>query len=199
MLRHDMLVRCAYSSAVSRAYEDGRRIFTALPMYHVCAYVEGLLAASFMGGTLLTMPEFVPNQALRMLSEHEATNILRVPPMLVALLNHPDRDAHDYSSLVALTCAAAPIPVWRQAVEAFGVSEIRTGYGGTEVTAASVPTEVGDPMELVARRVRRIKPGGSSGPSEFAGANNQYKVLVPHRARSWRRALSLRWRSRATS
>ncbi len=49
MLCHDALLRSAYASAYTRAFQDGRRILFALPLHHVFAYVEGLLAALFAG------------------------------------------------------------------------------------------------------------------------------------------------------
>ena len=181
LLTHDMLLRCAFSSALSRAFQDGRRIFTALPLYHVFAYVEGLLASSFVGGAMVITPGFSPRGALQLIQQHRASDCLAVPSMVVAMLNDAERDRFDTSSLHALMCAAAPtpVPVWQAAVEAFGVQELCTGYGGTEATAATVHTEIGDPIERVATRVGRIKPGGSSGLSEFGGANSQYKVVDP--------------------
>ncbi len=181
LLSHDMLLRCAFSSALSRAFEDGRRIFTGLPLYHVFAYVEGLLASSFVGGAMVVTPGFSPRGALRLIEQHRANDCLAVPSMVVAMLNDAELGSIDISSLDALMCAAAPtpVPVWQAAVEAFGLRELCTGYGGTEVTAATVHTEIGDPIELVATRVGRIKPGGSSGLPEFGGANSQYKVVDP--------------------
>lgn len=181
LLTHDMLLRCAFSSALSRAFEDGRRIFTALPLYHVFGYVEGLLGCTYVGGGLVMAPAFTPRGALRLIQQHQASDMLCVPSMLVAMLNDPQRGAFDASSLNALMCAAAPtpVPVWEAAVEAFGLTELCTGYGGTEATAATVHTEIGDPIERVATRVGRIKPGGSSGLPEYGGANSQYKVVDP--------------------
>ncbi|HKI59286.1 MAG TPA: AMP-binding protein [Trueperaceae bacterium] len=181
LLTHDMLLRCAFSSALSRAFEDGRRIFTALPLYHVFAYVEGLMAVSFVGGAMVVTPGFSPRGALQLIERHRASDCLAVPSMVVAMLNEEGRERFDTSSLNALLCAAAPtpVPVWQAAVEAFGLEELCTGYGGTEATAATVHTEIGDPIERVATRVGRIKPGGSSGLPEFGGANSQYKVVDP--------------------
>jgi fatty-acyl-CoA synthase len=181
LLTHDMLLRCAFSSALSRAFEDGRRVFTALPLYHVFAYVEGFLASSFVGGAMVIPPGFNPRGALKLIAQHRANDCLAVPSMVVAMLNDAERERFDTSSLSALMCAAAPtpVPVWQAAVEAFGLEELCTGYGGTEVSAATVHTEIGDPIERVSTRVGRIKPGGSSGLSEFDGDNCQYKTVDP--------------------
>jgi fatty-acyl-CoA synthase len=53
VLTHDMELRSAYGSALTRAFEDGRRILFALPLNHVFAYIEGLLAALFAGGAAI--------------------------------------------------------------------------------------------------------------------------------------------------
>lgn len=181
MLTHDMLLRCGYSTALSRAFEDSRRIFTPLPMYHVFAYVEGLIAVSFVGGSLITMPSFRPAAALTLISDKQAQDLLCVPSILLSIVNEAERISYDLSDLYAVMCAAAPapMPLWERSVEVLGLSEICSGYGGTEATAATVHTEVGDPLELVANTVGRIKPGGSSGLPEFGGRNVQYKVVDP--------------------
>jgi len=181
MITHEMWLRCGFSTALSRGFEDGRRVFTGLPMYHVFAKAEGLLAASFVGGAIITTPGFSPLRSLEMIAQHQANDVLCVPSMLVALVNHPQVEQFDLGSLYALMCAAAPapVPVWRKAIDVLGLTEICTGYGGTEATAATVHTEIGDPIDVVVSRVGRIKPGGSSGLPEFGGKNVQYKVIDP--------------------
>lgn len=182
IITHDMFLRCAYSTCLSRAFADGRRIFTSLPFYHVFALEEGLLAASFVGGAVITMSSFSPQRSLQLMEKFQANDFLCVPSTLVAILSSPAVKTVDLSSLTALMCAAAPapVPVWEQAVSVLKVSEICTGYGGTEVTASTVHTEVGDPIETVVTSVGRIKPAGSTGLPEYNGANVQYKVVNPY-------------------
>ena len=60
MLTHDMVLRSAYSSAYTRAFQDGRRIHFALPMYHVFGYVECLVACTFVGGAIVPHVVFDP-------------------------------------------------------------------------------------------------------------------------------------------
>jgi fatty-acyl-CoA synthase len=181
MLTSDMLLRCAYSSALSRAFDDGRKVFTPLPLYHVFAWVEGLLAVSFVGGCVLTTASFKPSQALAMIDEWQAEDFLCVPTILLALVNEAERSPYNTDSLQALMCAAAPapVPLWERAVQVLGLSEMCSGYGGTEATAATVHTEVGDPIEKVSTTVGRIKPGGPSGLVEYGNCNSEYKVVDP--------------------
>ena len=49
---HDMELRSAYGSAYARAFEDGRRMLFALPLNHCFAYIEGLIAAMFVAGSV---------------------------------------------------------------------------------------------------------------------------------------------------
>lgn len=181
MLTHDMLLRCAYSTCVSRAIEDGRTTFAPLPFYHCFAIVEGILAMSFVGGSLISAPVFTPLSALELMEKYEANDLLCVPTMLVPLLNHPRLNEFDLSHLFAMWCGAAPAPahVWQRAVDELGLTEILTGYGQTEVTSSGVTTELDDPIERISTRVGRPKLGGSSGLDEFNGSNVQYKTIDP--------------------
>jgi fatty-acyl-CoA synthase len=179
MLTHDMLLRCSYSTCLSRAIEDGRVTFAPLPFYHCFNIIEGILAMSFVGGSLISPSGFSPLSALQLIEKYQANDFLCVPSMLVPLLNHPRVAEFDLSSLFAIWCGAAPapVPVWQRAVEVLGLTEVCTGYGQTEVTSSGVTTEVGDSIELVSARVGRPKIGGVGGLPEFHGSTVQYKTV----------------------
>ncbi len=179
MLSDDMLLRCAYGTCLSRAIEDGRVTFAPLPFYHCFALVESILAMSFVGGSFISAPGASPLKSLQLMERHKANDYLCVPSTLVALLNHPRVAQFDLSSLFALWCGAtsAPVQVWERACRVLGVTEIITGYGQTEVSSSGVTTEVGDPLERIASRVGRPKPGGVSGLPEFGGSAVQYKTV----------------------
>lgn len=181
MLTHDMLLRCSYSTCLSRAIEDQRVTFAPLPFYHCFAIVEGLLAMSFVGGSVISASKFTPLSALQMMEKFKANDLLCVPSMLVPLLNHEQVAEFDLSSLFAMWCGAAPAPVsvWERAVDVLGLTEVCTGYGQTEVTSSGVTTEVGDPIELITTKVGRPKIGGVAGLAEFNGSTVQYKTIDP--------------------
>jgi fatty-acyl-CoA synthase len=179
MLTHDMVLRSAYGSALTRAFEDGRRILFALPLYHVFAYVEGMLAALFAGGAIIPQPAFDPGRTLADIERHRATEALFVPTMTAAVLDHPDLSNHDLSSLLAVMSAAAPAPVWlwERTVSELGLKELFTGYGMTETSAATTLTLPGDPLEVVSGTVGRPKLGGVAGSP--AGMLDEYRTVDP--------------------
>lgn len=179
MLTHDMILRCAYSTCISRAHDDGLVTFAALPFYHCFAIIEGIFAMSFVGGAIVSAPRFSPIIALEMMDQFKANDFLCVPSMLVPLLNEERVVDYDLSNLYSMWCGAAPapVPVWEKAMDVLGLTEIITGYGQTEVTSSGVTTEVGDALETISSRVGRPKLGGVAGLAEFDGSTVQYKTI----------------------
>jgi fatty-acyl-CoA synthase len=171
MVTHDAVQRTGYASALTRAYEDGRRVLFSLPCYHMFGYVEGLLSAMFVGGAIIPQTTFSPVSYLLGVQRHRATDILCVPTMAVAIIEHPDLGKYDLSTLNAILCGSAPAPVWiwEKFRDNLGISEIVTGYGMTECGGAMTLTRPEDPLELSSSTVGRPKLAGSAGLTETAG------------------------------
>lgn len=165
LLSHDAVLRTAYASALTRAYEDGRRILFSLPCYHMFGYIEGLLSVTFVGGAIIPQTRFNPKSYYGGIERHRATEILCVPTMAVAMLEDPSRNDYDLSSLTAILCGSAPAPVWLwKAIEAeLGVSEIATGYGMTECGGAMTLTRPEDDIALTSETAGRPKLAGCAG------------------------------------
>jgi fatty-acyl-CoA synthase len=182
---HDAVLRTAYASALTRAYEDGRRILFSLPCYHMFGYVEGLLSATYVGGAVIMLPSFSAEAYLTAIEKHRATDMLCVPTMAVALVESPLRHKVDLSSLSAILCGSAPAPVWlwEQVERDFGVSEIVTGYGMTECGGAMTLTLPEDDLVLTSTTVGRPKLAGPAGVpgTEHLGlaALAQYRTADP--------------------
>ncbi len=98
MVTHDAVLRTGFASALTRAFADGRRILFSLPCYHMFGYVEGIIAATIVGGAVIPQPTFSPEGYLSGIERHRATDILCVPTMTIALLEHPKRHDYDLSS-----------------------------------------------------------------------------------------------------
>ncbi len=165
VVSHDAVQRTAFASALTRAYEDGRRILFSLPCYHMFGYVEGLLSVMFVGGAIIPRPSFSAADYFAGIERHRANDILAVPTMLVALLEHPDRSTRDLSSLRCILSGAAPAPVWvwERARDELGLTEITTGYGMTECGGAMTLSLPEDPLEIHATTVGRVKMAGVAG------------------------------------
>jgi long-chain acyl-CoA synthetase len=69
-----------------------------------------LLYITLAGGTHVILPKFDPVPVMKAISEHKVTNATLVPTMINMLLNHPDFDAFDLSSLNTCIYGGSPMP-----------------------------------------------------------------------------------------
>nr|WP_255426516.1 AMP-binding protein [Pseudonocardia sp. C8] len=180
-LTHDALLRQSYGSAYCRALPDGNRVVYALPCYHMFAYEQGVTATTFVGGAMLPQPRFDPREYLEAIEHHRVTDVLAVPTMSVALVEHPDRERFDLSPLTRMLSAAAVAPtwLWGRIRDDLGVTELTTAYGMTEVGGATVMTSPDDPLEVPATTVGRPKPAGAAGLPDRDGRIVEYRLLDP--------------------
>jgi fatty-acyl-CoA synthase len=181
MLTHDMLLRTAFGSSYGRAFEDGRRILFSLPMYHVFGYVEGLLAALFVGGAIIPRLKFDAADTLRAAERHRATDMLSIPTMTLALLDEIRVQPYDISPLRSVLASGgrSPAYIWQQILDLLGPDEITTGYGMTEVTASSSVTRPDDPMERLLETNGRLRDVGPAADPALDGRLVAYRVIDP--------------------
>jgi long-chain acyl-CoA synthetase len=117
--------------------KPGARALLPGPLYHSAPNSFGLRAGR-LGGALVLMPRFDPEELLRLIEMEKIDTIFMVPTMLVRLMKLPEevRRKYDTSSLRHVVHAAAPCPaeVKRAIIEWWG-PVIHEYYGSTEATA----------------------------------------------------------------
>jgi fatty-acyl-CoA synthase len=179
MLRHDAVLRTAYASAYTRAFADGRRILYALPIYHVFGYIEGLVAALFVGGAICPHPVFDPDKILRDIARHRIHELICVPAMTSGVLATAKAGDYDLTSLrVMFSSGSAHAPgMFPEMRDVLGVDELFTAYGQTETTASTTCTQPGDPIERLANMNGCLKPAGVAGDPALGGVLAVYKTV----------------------
>jgi fatty-acyl-CoA synthase len=181
MLTHSMVLRTAYSCAFTRAFEDGRRILFALPMYHVFGYVECLMAATFVGGAIVPQAVFEPSQMLQSWGRHRATEIVCVPTMTLKMLEIAAVDASPAAPLVSFFNSGGvnPPDIWSRIRRCFSPAEIYTAYGMSETTASTACTQPADPEERLISTNGCLKQAGIAGEPALGGVLALYKTVSP--------------------
>lgn len=181
MLSHDMCLRGVYATCITRATENGTRIYSPLPFNHIFAWNYVILAASFVGGAAITHPQFLVNQAFELMEKYRANEIICVPSMLLPLVNYPEIDAFDLKHLTSVFCGAtpAPLPLWQRAKEVLKLDNLTTAYGLTEGGGMLTVSYPGESKKLVATRIGRMMAPNCSGLPEFGWQNHQLKVVDP--------------------
>ncbi|WP_181780283.1 class I adenylate-forming enzyme family protein [Pseudonocardia pini] len=180
-LSHDGLLRTAYSSALVRAFGDGWRLAFALPLHHVFGYVEGLLAALFVGGAVRLHATFDADRLLADVERHRIDELICVPSMTSEVLARARERRYDLTSLHTLFSSGGPHRpgMWTEMREVLGVDEIFTAYGQTETTASTVCTRPGDPTERLVSTNGAPKPAGAAGDAALGGLLAEYAALDP--------------------
>ena len=106
------------------------------PWFHAMGTIGGLNAAVLSGTTMVLHLRFDPGRYLEDAEKYQVTSMGGAPPIYVALLQHPDIDKRDLSSVRSIGSGAAPLPV--EVLEALKVrfpqAKVGEGYGLTEVT-----------------------------------------------------------------
>lgn len=181
LLSHDGFLRTGYAHAYGRPSQDGRRIFCPLPLNHVFAYAEGMVAGMDVGGTLILQPAFSLPEAYELIENGNAYDMMCVPTMMLAFLNHPDRAKYDLTSLKGsvMAAASAPVPLWDRVVKELGLIELCTGYGQTETHGGTCLTPPNATIDTLSHRVGLVRPAGAAALPEFHGSCCEYKVIEP--------------------
>ena len=110
-------------------------VMGCLPLFHVFGLVVGLNAATIAGASLALIPRFDPAAAIEVIEKERVTIMQGVPTMYAAILNHPQSDGMDASSLrvCASGGSAMPLEVMRSFEDKFGCI-ILEGYGLSETS-----------------------------------------------------------------
>ena len=115
-------------------FTEGDVYLSPAPLYHAAPLVWSTTVQR-MGGTVVVMERFDPEECLRLIEEYRVTHAQFVPTMFVRMLKLPDevRARYDVSSLRSVVHAAAPCApeVKRRMIEWWGPI-VQEYYSGTE-------------------------------------------------------------------
>jgi acyl-CoA synthetase (AMP-forming)/AMP-acid ligase II len=113
------------------------RTLINVPLFHVTGEVPVMLNSFVIGRGMVLMPRWDPGEALRLIEQEKVTYFVGVPTMSLELMQHPDRDRYDLSSLTDIAAGGAPRPVAhvKRLQESFRTAQPALGYGLTETNA----------------------------------------------------------------
>ena len=132
-----LIVLLGLLSEEGRAPAGPARTLLSVPLFHVTGEVPVMLNSFVIGRCMVIMPKWDPAEALRLIEKEKITYFVGVPTMSLELMNHPDREKYDLSSLKDITAGGAPRPVSHvERLKAeFPDAQPALGYGLTETNA----------------------------------------------------------------
>jgi acyl-CoA synthetase (AMP-forming)/AMP-acid ligase II len=113
------------------------RTLLSVPLFHVTGEIPIMLNSFVIGRCMVVMPKWDVTEALRLIEKEKITYFVGVPTMSLELMNHPERDKYDLSSLKDITAGGAPRPVTHveRLRQEFPDAQPALGYGLTETNA----------------------------------------------------------------
>ncbi|XP_042363382.1 medium-chain acyl-CoA ligase ACSF2, mitochondrial [Plectropomus leopardus] len=151
----------SHHNIVNNAFFIGNRVGYAwkhhtvclpVPMYHCFGSVGGGMCMALHGISMVCPSAGYDGKAnLAAMQSERCTFIYGTPTMYVDMINQPDRQKYDLSSVKAGIMAGSPCPpeLIKQVISVMGVKEITVGYGTTE---NSPVTFLGSPMDNLERK-----------------------------------------------
>ncbi len=175
--------------AVTADLRHGDRYLMALPLFHVGALTPATLCV-YQGVSMIVPRAFDPRQTWELIQSERITTGLAVPAMLNFMLQVPDLQQFDYSTLRWCMSGAAPVPVsLMESYARLGI-EIHQVYGLTESCGPGCLIDPDSAMERLGStgkaffhtEVRIADESGMPLPPEQAG---EVWIRGPHVMREY--------------
>jgi acyl-CoA synthetase (AMP-forming)/AMP-acid ligase II len=135
MLSHANMMVNATAAGHLYGFQENDHILLSGPLFHLGSGSRIYTHAAY-GSTLVIQPKFEVEEAMEMIQDHRITTVTLVPTMLNMIMDHPNFDKFDFSSIRCLTYGAAPMPIRliERAMEAIPGLTFCQGYGMTETS-----------------------------------------------------------------
>lgn len=172
MLTHFNLVNNAYSSGRLLNLTNKDRLCLAVPFFHCFGLTAGILMCIGSGTAMVLVEFYKALKVMEAVSNYKCTALHGVPTMFCKILEHPDFNKYDFSTLRTgiVAGAAAKEKTVREILLKLGMKDIAIGYGQTESSPACTQTyawdsiekkisTVGKPLPNVEMKIIDIKTG----------------------------------------
>lgn len=155
MLTHKNLVANAKMCDVwlMRGNAGDDVVLGALPFFHVYGLTTVMILSVMNGAKMVLIPKPEPETLLKAIESQKVTLFPGAPTMYIGLLNHPDLDKYDLSSIEFCISGSAPLP--KEVQDKFEKATggiIVEGYGLTE----SSPVTHANPLDKEKRVIGSI-------------------------------------------
>jgi acyl-CoA synthetase (AMP-forming)/AMP-acid ligase II len=152
MTTHDQTLRVfrVWSDVVG--LREGDRYLIVNPFFHTFGYKAGIIACLLKGATMVPHAVFDPVTVMQRIQEERITVLPGPPTLYQSILNHPDRETYDLSSLrLAVTGAAVvPVELIKRMRDELTFDTILTAYGLTEATGTVTMCRRDDDAQTIA-------------------------------------------------
>ena len=146
MLTHYNITSNVAQGLATRFFSSDMIGLWTLPLFHIYGMTVLMSAGLARGGSGVVMPRFDVEQMMQLIQQHKITDLYLAPPAILAMVNVPNVERYDTSSLQVIGSGAAPLPpeIGERAKKMFKCI-VSQGYGMTETS----PTTNTNPFERI--------------------------------------------------
>jgi acyl-CoA synthetase (AMP-forming)/AMP-acid ligase II len=182
MSAHRQSLDVARAWATCAELTSADRYLIVNPFFHSFGYKAGILACLLTGATIIPQRVFDAGQAIELIESERITVFPGAPAIYTSILDHPERAAHDLSSLRLAVTGAAVVPVTlvERMRDELGFDVVLTAYGLTEAVVATM-CRPGDDPRTVARTSGRATAGFEVAvPAQAQGESGEILLRGPN-------------------
>lgn len=118
-----------------KAKHGEETVLGVLPFFHVYGMTTVMNMSVMQGSKMILLPKFNVAEVLKTIHKQRPTLFPGAPTMYIGLLNHPDLEKYDLSSIEACISGSAPLPIEvQEQFEKVTGGKLVEGYGLTETS-----------------------------------------------------------------
>ena len=157
---HRQTVAVARTWGATGELSEDDRYLVVSPFFHSFGYKVGIVTALIYGATVVPVAVFDATRVMRLIEEHGITVLPGAPTIYQTILEAPDRNDHDLSSLrLAVTGAAVvPVALVERMQSELSFDLVFTAFGMTEGVVGTMCRR-GDADDVVANTCGQVVPG----------------------------------------
>ena len=157
---HRQVVDVARARAECGEVSDDDRYLVINPFFHSFGYKAGIVVCLLTGATMVPQAIYDVPAAMRLVQDERITVLPGAPTIFQTILDSPDRDTFDLSSLRFAVTGAASVPVTlvERMQKELNFDLVLTAFGMTEAVVVTMGRR-SDPPDLVATTCGRATAG----------------------------------------
>lgn len=161
MLTHYNIINNGKSIGDCMKFSHADKLLITVPLFHCFGLVLAVMACITHGTSMVPVEAFSPTKVMKAIMDKKCTACHGVPTMFIAMLEHPDFNKYDFSSLRTGIMAGSPCPikVMQEVVEKMNMTEITIAFGQTEASPVCTQTTTDDSIDRRVHTVGRVLPG----------------------------------------
>lgn len=161
MLTHYNIINNGKSIGDCMKFSHDDKLLITVPLFHCFGLVLAVMACITHGTSMVPVEAFSPTKVMKAIMDKRCTACHGVPTMFIAMLEHPDFNKYDFTSLRTGIMAGSPCPikVMQEVVDKMNMKEITIAFGQTEASPVCTQTTTDDSIDRRVHTVGRVLPG----------------------------------------